>query len=1544
LFLAKSYTSCRLQVKAILDWLSRQLDTKYEVASSVTFLSCLSKALLTNRTTSFSHRVSFIVANITELHSELQRFYLTSERLSTAKCIVSRQKNEHYSMNPSVCFVFGGQGPQWWAMGRQLYHSEDVFRRWIDRIDSELRLLTTEWNLHDQLLGVEFETNTRINETNIAQPALFAIQIGLAALWISWGIHPVAIIGHSLGEIAAVFVAGRLTLQEAVTVVFHRSRLQHRNTRKNGRMLAVSLSEIEANDLIDGLEDRVNIAAVNSNRSVTLSGDANTLQDVYDVINVLYPKVFRSWIRVENAFHSYQMTRYNIEGDVRQALSKIQGNIVREHEIFDTKCSKARLYSTVIGGQVIRDSCRFDADYWWRNIRQPVLFRQAMDSLLSDFKTEPIRSFIEISPHPVLATALNEILSSHTDVLILPSLKRKYDEQETILSAFVQLARGTADWKQFFESRRYARNLQSNSEIVDCLWDLPCYNFDNSVFWYETKDSVIRRRASRFPYHPLLGTRVWTKPFALWKNMISMENNPSMAYLCDHQVNHEILLPAVGFLEIVVTAARQLQTKVTSIILENVKLIKALILKEDHVVELHTIIIIPSNTFYIYSRSSGKQDVSRLGGLASDDLIASFDDPTILQEYDSREWKLHAEGNIKFTNTVEHNINSDEIYNTCQKLMTHGTWSLVNQEDLSSVYKTLNLRGYQYGTKFQCLRSLWGTVSNLVADVSINFTDTDDVSSYTFHPTLLDACVQTSLVLQPQDHMFVPVSINKITFFMSSIVPSSNEESSRYHCRAYAKLRSDLKREDQSFTADIYILNEHMNSCLVEINGFKLQNISSNHSADISRPSSSIFDKLETISWMPNRSYNDELQILLAEYCVKPIWTLDTTYSSYETTSTLALPTPNTLYDIQMNNIRSVRSSVIDGVTEIDQISAESLPELANWTVNIIKVTLTKLLNISSIDQVDLNELHRIVVSDLHKYVHGLLEVIEEHRNLISITENIDRFSLRQQQVNLLRKYAGLADIITLIGSCADHLLQFLNGQMDPLQWLFGPENEKHLQTYYSLASETLTRIPLEALLNYLQSSNLDDHVLKVLELGAGTGGSTVHMLDLLLDYVNNNNARVEYVFTDISPSFFASARLRLAPLLERKNQKNRLSITYQVINLDRSPNWLLIESFHVVFASNVVHATQNVVRSLDHIRQYLIPGGLTLLVEIGVSIPYLDLIFGLLPQWWIDTQTNDNVRHGQSKAIIDIKKWEKAFSLAGGYTHFDACLSKTGLCTLATQKSIKTDDFSNLPENQQRVWVIFSDHTHKIACDFVKALKDKYYDNLNIIFVVRKSNPECREHNSSIFFVNDASIDIHILFQQLGQKYKFLQIVFLWPLDLYLSILSETDSNHQIEDNVFYKEQEQLCLVLLQIIQVTQHYMHNNHRIYVLTSNSQRTVPNSHHNPFQAPVIGFVRSLLHEYTHGHIRLFDLQPLTDKASRLSFSTLLKHVVNEIISNEISSDNEIVLMETPNGCIQRYKLRYAPIIHQLNGYRLLGECVLKQKNQLKNSSILFGKEI
>jgi acyl transferase domain-containing protein len=288
-------------------------------------------------------------------------------------------------------FVFSGMGPQWWCMARELLSAGGAFARTAAEIDSVFTQIAG-WSILDEMAKPEAES--RIQHTEYAQPANFLLQVGLAAEFAELGIEPAAIVGHSVGEVSAAYVSGALTLHDALTVSYHRGRLQA-TTDGSGAMLAIELSESEAQqrlseaDFID-----VGIAAVNGPQSVTLAGPVDAIERLQRDLDS--SGVWTRRLQVTVPYHSALMDP--ILDDLVSVLSDVQ-----------PQPPGHPLYSTVTATRV--SAAEWDAKYWCANVRKPVRFAETIETLIGDGH----RVFLEVGPHPVLSGNIRAILAQATE-------------------------------------------------------------------------------------------------------------------------------------------------------------------------------------------------------------------------------------------------------------------------------------------------------------------------------------------------------------------------------------------------------------------------------------------------------------------------------------------------------------------------------------------------------------------------------------------------------------------------------------------------------------------------------------------------------------------------------------------------------------------------------------------------------------------------------------------------------------------------------------------------------------------------------------------------------------------------------------------------------------------------------------------------------------------------------------------------------------------------------------------------------------------------
>lgn len=503
----------------------------------------------------YSHRLSIIAKSIKDLKNKLNA-YISDESDS---CIY-----EGVVTNKSpLVFVFTGMGPQWWGMGHELYQKEEIFKKTIDNIDQIFQNLSG-WSLRDEMM--KNERDSLMSQTKISQPANFAIQVALYELWKSKGVLPAAIIGHSAGEAAAAFVSGILSLEDAVKVIYTRSRLQQLLTGE-GKMLAVGMSEETIQPYIKNYEDVVSVAAINSPTSITLVGDESALGEIFELLDA--NKVFSKYLQVDVPYHSHYME--SIKEELLHSLKDI-----RTHK------PVIPIYSTVDGGKC--NETYFDAEYWWKNIRLPVRFAEGCIELIkNDFC-----SFLEIGPHPVLTSSIYECLKQcGVDGHVHSSLRRKESETQYVNQTYMQL---------------YVNGIELDWGIMDgsnaFSTKVPSYPWQKEYYWAETEPAM-RDRLGNSETHPILGERIDTLNY-IWKNELNINNSP---FIGDHKIQGTIVFPGAGYVDMALSAVREIYGKDdVTLSVENVQFKKALFLTHEKDVEMNLTYNDKKGEFQIFSR------------------------------------------------------------------------------------------------------------------------------------------------------------------------------------------------------------------------------------------------------------------------------------------------------------------------------------------------------------------------------------------------------------------------------------------------------------------------------------------------------------------------------------------------------------------------------------------------------------------------------------------------------------------------------------------------------------------------------------------------------------------------------------------------------------------------------------------------------------------------------------------------------------------------------------------------------------------------------
>ena len=445
------------------------------------------------------------------LHDQLQRF-------AAAEQIDGVVVEDAPLETGKLAFIYAGNGAQWVGMGQLLLAESTTFRRVIDDLDQRIAA-QAGFSVIAELQADA--AASRMADTAVAQPLLFALQVGVTVALREQGIVPDAVAGHSVGEVAAAWASGALTLDEAVRIICARSAAQAL-TRGAGRMAAVSMAEADMRALLaDGQWPDLEIAGINSPANLTLSGPLEQLEAL-SVFAKQRGMVFRM-LDLDYAFHS-------------RCMDPVKDSLAQSLEGFTPVHPHTATFVSTVTGEIFDGS--LDAGYWWDNVRQPVHFAAAVNRLVG----LGCRSFVEISPHAILQRYLKEcVAEAEVKGQILPSLRKNDDGIDRLqeLALRLHLLVGEDTLQGFFPA-------------VGRFVDLPSYPWQRERHWLPATSEGYRL-IERKRIHPLLG---WPLKDAVdgWENILDPRTQP---WLADHCVGGAVVLPGAAYVEMALAAARQ---------------------------------------------------------------------------------------------------------------------------------------------------------------------------------------------------------------------------------------------------------------------------------------------------------------------------------------------------------------------------------------------------------------------------------------------------------------------------------------------------------------------------------------------------------------------------------------------------------------------------------------------------------------------------------------------------------------------------------------------------------------------------------------------------------------------------------------------------------------------------------------------------------------------------------------------------------------------------------------------------------------------------
>ena len=669
---------------------------------------------------------------------------------------------------PVLGFVFTGQGAQWHAMGRELIISYPVFAGAMLRADDVIARLGSAFSIIEELS--KQQDSSLIGSARVSQPACTAVQIALTDLLRSWGIHPSGVVGHSSGEIGAAYAAHRLSFEDCMSIAYWRGAIsqrleeaspapittgeadvtaKHRSSYgAKGAMMAVGANEATVVTFLKSLKHgRASIACINSDNSITVSGDEEAIVELQDALSE--HSIFNRRLQVGVAYHSHHMKRV-----AEEYYDSIRHVAPQDSDI--------TFHSSVYGR--LANWKELGVEYWVGNLLSPVRFSEGLRDLLANCYSadgKRVQTLIEVGPHPALEGPVKQTLKidkQEDRARYVPTLRRKLDAVEavqqlagTLFSLGLKIDLGAVNFPIPPE-----RKLKVITNLPRYPWTL------NTRYWHESRIShnFLHRQ---FPRSDLLGS-LCTETDDIeprWRNIVCANDLP---WIRDHRVQGKSVYPMAGYIVMAIEAANQ-HAKMrnqapTDIFLREVAAGKALIIPESSKVEL----------------------MLALRPYAEGTRISSnvWNEFRVLSWAKEKGWDEHCRGLISVQSTIKPNTLTDSVglaaAETAELIASTEAFCTQNIA-AEAIYRSVEEKGFVYDGLFRGLHKCRVGKRRTIVDFNVPTTKTtmpfEYETDYIIHPTTLDLCIQNVWPLLGAGgsglrHLYMPT-------FLKSLKISSTE-------------------------------------------------------------------------------------------------------------------------------------------------------------------------------------------------------------------------------------------------------------------------------------------------------------------------------------------------------------------------------------------------------------------------------------------------------------------------------------------------------------------------------------------------------------------------------------------------------------------------------------------------------------------------------------------------------------------------------------------------------------------------------------------------
>lgn len=654
-----------------------------------------------------------------------------ADRLKNSQQVASRA-----SVNrPRIAFIFTGQGAQWSGMGRELTSRYPAFDASLQKASKILQSkYGASFALYDEFMCVD--SSSRMDQAAISQPATVVLQLCLVDLLKSWNVEPSAVVSHSSGEIAAAYAAGVLTFDEAIGTVYCRGMLASKCPGNDGGMMAVRLGPEEADDyLAEVTTGKAIVACVNSPSSITLSGDNQALDQVAESLED--DGVSFKRLNVPLAYHSHHMQAF--ANDYRDELDGLLGASPRS--------SKIPFASPTVGRLLTPEEAAFGANHWVQNLVSPVLFSDALHSMVfgNDESETALDVVIEIGPHSALSSAVREVLGPKGPTYF-SCLRRSVNAVRTMHQLVSGLlTKGCPVLLSEVNSVPHA--------VPRHMPGLPSYVWDHTNSYVAEPRASRENRYRKAPPHELLGSPVpgTVGRTAIWRNFLRLHDLP---WLADHQLESQVVLPAAGYISMAIEAVRQTTLSVRTeqtpfhYQLRDVDVLQALVVPPDT----------DGAEVALTLQECDEKELDHSGWYAFEVCSVNRQDV----------WIQHCRGFVMAEWADTQRSTEKSLSTSCDdRPLQAALQKEKNNVDVDSVFHAMRQSGIYHGPSFQNLVESTRSGSTSITAFELGNAAIDMKHDYIIHPTSLDSVFQTCYFSVPEQAkhggMTVPRSIGSMS-------------------------------------------------------------------------------------------------------------------------------------------------------------------------------------------------------------------------------------------------------------------------------------------------------------------------------------------------------------------------------------------------------------------------------------------------------------------------------------------------------------------------------------------------------------------------------------------------------------------------------------------------------------------------------------------------------------------------------------------------------------------------------------------------------------